>query len=279
MALLTEFQTIGTAGETVDGRTIEEQWLTDIAEEYDTDIYQAQINADHERWYGNFGQVHEVRLGKNKEGAITLEARLHPNFRLIEMNRNGQRLFTSMEITPNFRGKGKAYLTGLAVTDDPASIGTSMLQFSNASVKATPVEFKFTNPGEGNESESMLRRILSAVTGNKNEFQKNEGTQPEDQQGTDMTPEQFEALTEQNKQIICALSTVAEKLSKQESAAPADEPDTDNGEAGTETNEEFAAVKAELDELKKEFQTLKNTPSGNQQDLSNDGDSEDIKFI
>ena len=279
MALLTEFQTIGTAGETVDGRTIEEQWLTDIAEEYDTDIYQAQINADHERWYGNFGQVHEVRLGKNKEGAITLEARLHPNFRLIEMNRNGQRLFTSMEITPNFRGKGKAYLTGLAVTDDPASIGTSMLQFSNASVKATPVEFKFTNPGEGNESESMLRRILSAVTGNKNEFQKNEGTQPEDQQGTDMTPEQFEALTEQNKQIISALGTVAEQLSKQEPDAPADEPDTDNGEAGTETNEEFAAVKAELDELKKEFQTLKNTPSGNQQDLSNDGDSEDIKFI
>lgn len=279
MALLTEFQTIGTAGETVDGRTIEEQWLTDIAEEYDTDIYQAQINADHERWYGNFGQVHEVRLGKNKEGATTLEARLHPNFRLIEMNRNGQRLFTSMEITPNFRGKGKAYLTGLAVTDDPASIGTSMLKFSNASVKATPVEVQFTNPGEDNESASLLRRILSAVTGNKTEFQKNEGTQPEDQQGTDMTPEQFEALTEQNKQIISALGTVAEHLSKQEPEAPADDPDTDNGEAGTETNEEFAAVKAELDELKKEFNTLKNTPSGNQQDLSNDGDSEDIKFI
>lgn len=279
MALLTEFQTIGTAGETVDGRTIEEQWLTDIAEEYDTDIYQAQINADHERWYGNFGQVHEVRLGKNKEGATTLEARLHPNFRLIEMNRNGQRLFTSMEITPNFRGKGKAYLTGLAVTDDPASIGTSMLKFSNASVKATPVEVKFTNPGEGNESETLLRRILSAVTGNKTEFQKNEGTPPEDEQGTEMKPEQFEALTEQNNKIISALGTVAEQLSKQEPDAPADEPDTDNGEAGTETNEEFAAVKAELDELKKEFQTLKNTPSGNQQDLSNDGDSEEIKFI
>ena len=77
MALLTEFQTIGTAGETVDGRTIEEQWLTDIAEEYDTDIYQAQINADHERWYGNFGQVHEVRLGKNKEGAITRVSRTY----------------------------------------------------------------------------------------------------------------------------------------------------------------------------------------------------------
>lgn len=281
MALLTEFQVVGTAGETVDGRTIEEQWLTDIAEQYDLDIYQAQINADHERWFGNFGQVHEVRLGKNKEGTTTLEARLHPNFRLIEMNRNGQRLFTSMEITPNFRGKGKAYLTGLAVTDDPASIGTSMLKFSNASVKALPQEIHFTNPGEGTETESLLKRILSALTGSKNESFKNQpGTEPDtNEQGTDMTPEQFAELTEQNKQIISALGTVAEKLSKQEPETQADEPEGDNSEQTTVPAEDFNALKTELADLKKEFNTLKNTPAGDNEDLSNNGDNDAIEFI
>lgn len=278
MPLLTDFQVIGTAGETVDGRTIEEQWLKDMAEDYDLDIYQAQINADHERWYGNFGQVHEVRLGKNKEGATTLEARLHPNFRLIEMNRNGQRLFTSMEITPNFRGKGKAYLTGLAVTDDPASVGTSMLKFSNSSVKAAPHEITFTNPGENGESENILLRILSAVTGNKSEFQKKPGKAPDtDTQGTDMTPEQFEALTEQNKQIISALGTVAEKLSVQ---TPDEDDQADEGtEPEMVSAAEFNTLKTELTDLKAEFSKLKNTPAGDHEDLGNQGDGADIDFI
>ena len=35
-----------------------------------------------------------------------------------------------MEIIKNFAGSGKAYLVGLALTDSPASTGTSMLQFS-----------------------------------------------------------------------------------------------------------------------------------------------------
>lgn len=286
MALLTEFQVVGTAGETVDGRTIEEQWLTDIADQYDLDIYQAQINADHERWFGNFGQVHEVRLGKNKEGATTLEARLHPNFRLIEMNRNGQRLFTSMEITPNFRGKGKAYLTGLAVTDDPASIGTSMLKFSNASVKALPQEIHFTNPGEGTETESLLKRILSAVTGNKNESFKNQpGTEPDtNEQGTDMTPEQFAQLTEQNEKIISALGALAENHSQQ----PDGTPDGNQGDGNANTVEEapatvsadeFNSVKTELEGMKAEFEKLKNKPAGEEQDFTNDGDAQDIPFI
>ena len=35
-----------------------------------------------------------------------------------------------MELTDDFAGTGKAYLMGLAVTDEPASLGTSQLHFS-----------------------------------------------------------------------------------------------------------------------------------------------------
>lgn len=41
----------------------------------------------------------------------------------------GQKVYTSMEIRPNFANSGKCYLVGLAVTDDPASLGTEYLGF------------------------------------------------------------------------------------------------------------------------------------------------------
>ena len=37
------------------------------------------------------------------------------------MNKAAQKVYTSMEIQPNFANTGKCYLVGLAVTDDPAS--------------------------------------------------------------------------------------------------------------------------------------------------------------
>lgn len=40
------------------------------------------------------------------------------------MNKAAQKVYTSMEIQPNFANTGKCYLVGLAVTDDPASLGT-----------------------------------------------------------------------------------------------------------------------------------------------------------
>jgi hypothetical protein len=48
------------------------------------------------------------------------------------MNKAGQKLYTSIEISPNFAGTNKAYLVGLAVTDSPASLGTEMLAFAAA---------------------------------------------------------------------------------------------------------------------------------------------------
>jgi hypothetical protein len=62
---------------------------------------------------------------------------LKPNQKLLWLNDQGEKLFTSIEIWPNFAGTGKAYLTGLAVTDEPASLGTQELYFSRRTNKAT----------------------------------------------------------------------------------------------------------------------------------------------
>lgn len=274
--LLTDWQTLATAGSTVDGREIREQWLTDIAETYDREKYTAVINADHERWYGNFGHVHEVRLGKSKDGKTTLEGRLAPNFRLVEMNRNGQRLFMSIEVNPNFAGEGKAYLGGLAVTDTPASLGTSMLKFSaKDSVHSQPEAFRLSIPGEESETKGLLQKLLNAITGN-HDFKTQPDTPAPDQQGTAMTPEQFEALKDQNEKIIAGLGGLAE-------AFKASQPEPQQPEEGAQpqpvTAEQFAELQQKLDAMTEEFNKLKTEPAAGTKVPANGGAADEIEFI
>ena len=61
------------------------------------------------------------------------------------MNKASQKIYTSMEIQPNFANTGKSYLVGLAVTDDPASLGTEMLEFS-AKAKHSPLATRKSSP-------------------------------------------------------------------------------------------------------------------------------------
>ncbi|STP44436.1 phage capsid scaffolding protein [Escherichia coli] len=52
-----------------------------------------------------------------------------------------------MEIRPNFANTGKCHLIGLAVTDDPASLGTEYLQFCSR-VQQNPLAGKKDQPGD-----------------------------------------------------------------------------------------------------------------------------------
>lgn len=202
VALLTDWVTIGTAGPTVDGRTITDQWLTEMAESYDPDVYTAVINSEHLLdFYGSFGHVRELRNGKSKDGKVTLEARLEPNVRMLDMNLRGQRLFTSMEVIEDFAGTGKAYLAGLAITDLPASLGTTELRFTRAAkhgqYRAAPVEVDgavFTPAaaaaGEADDDASLARKLFTAflsLCGQANPNPAQHGT-------TDMTPDEIQAL-------------------------------------------------------------------------------------
>lgn len=140
-SLVSVWKRVATSGTTADGREILPQELRDIAETYKSSRYTAVIWCEHERWHGSHGTVFSVRLLEDAEdlepGQIALEAQLKPNDQLLRLNDLGQKLFTSIEITPNFAGTGKAYLTGLAVTDEPASLGTQELYFSRKTNKTS----------------------------------------------------------------------------------------------------------------------------------------------
>jgi len=129
--LQTDWKCIGRSGSTVDGRVISPQVIEDMAASYDKELYTALIWPEHNRWF-NMGQIVQLRSQANSEGGKDLYAIISPNDYYLAANSAGQKLFSSMEITLDFRKTGKAYLTGMGATDDPASVATSEIRLSKA---------------------------------------------------------------------------------------------------------------------------------------------------
>ncbi|UXN37780.1 GPO family capsid scaffolding protein [Avibacterium paragallinarum] len=141
MSKKSKWVVIATEGATTDGREIQRNWIEEMAESYDPkNTYGARINLDHIKFntYWKdvpnskcFGDVLALKAEEREDGKLQLLAQLKPTDALIELNREGQKVYTSVEIDTNFADTGKAYLVGLAVTDNPASLGTEMLSFSH----------------------------------------------------------------------------------------------------------------------------------------------------
>lgn len=136
---------LATAGSTVDGRTIDDKMLDEMASSYDPKTYGARLNIEHirgitgEKPFRSYGDVVEVSVGEvevNFNGAKEKRKALYGTFDVLEdaeqLNASGQKVYPSIEIEPNFGGKGFAYLMGCALTDSPASIATERLQFKVA---------------------------------------------------------------------------------------------------------------------------------------------------
>ncbi|WP_412022668.1 GPO family capsid scaffolding protein [Burkholderia cepacia] len=132
----TKFFCIATEGATTDGRKIDRKMLEQMASNYDPKKYGARINMEHIRGmypdgaFRAYGDVIALKTDE-QDGKTRLLAQLSPTKDLIAMtNEQRQKVYTSMEVDPDFAGTGEAYLVGLAVTDNPASLGTEMLEFS-----------------------------------------------------------------------------------------------------------------------------------------------------
>ncbi|MEC5345072.1 GPO family capsid scaffolding protein [Brenneria populi] len=147
---------VGVEGDTCDGRVIDAKDIQDMAETFDPRVYGCRINLEHLKGilpdspFRRYGDVVELKSEKIEDdsainGKLALFARLTPTDDLIAMNKAGQKIYTSMEIQPNFANSGKARLVGLAVTDDPASLGTEMLEFS-AKAKHNPLASRKSSP-------------------------------------------------------------------------------------------------------------------------------------
>jgi hypothetical protein len=133
--LRSKFYRVATSGKTVDGRDISPQQIDQMATNYDPKKYGARIWMEHLRSlmpdgaFKAYGDVIALKSETGSDGKRVLLAQIAPTPELVEINRKGQKVFSSVEINPNFSDTNEAYLMGLAVTDSPASTGTEMIKF------------------------------------------------------------------------------------------------------------------------------------------------------
>lgn len=137
-------------GATTDGRKISRDWITQMAANYDPKVFGARVNLEHLKGLlpdGPFRAYGDVLSLSTEEdnGKLHLVAEISPTDDLVAMNKKRQKVYTSIEVNPSFADTGEAYLVGIAVTDDPASLGTEMLEFS-ANAKVNPLAARKSDP-------------------------------------------------------------------------------------------------------------------------------------
>ena len=172
----TDWRVIGVSGETADGRTILAKELQEMADQYDPEIYGARINLEHMNFLfpdfaGGYGDVVELKAEPwaKDETKTALLAKLNITDSLQKLWDSGQKIYTSMEITPRFADTNKAYLTGLAITDTPASLGTTA-NYTAAKTKAEEKiftayrqtetqEIAMTKPQDSNQTENQAKQL------------------------------------------------------------------------------------------------------------------------
>lgn len=143
---------VATEGATTDGRAISRDWITQMAKNFNPKKYGARIWLEHLRGlypdsaFRAYGDVLAVEARDVEDGKIGLFAQISPLPELVDMIKRGQKIYTSIEVSPKFADTGEAYLTGLAVTDTPASLGTEVLSFASQHPDANPFKGRKSAP-------------------------------------------------------------------------------------------------------------------------------------
>ena len=254
MAKTSKWFVVATEGATTDGRTINRTWIEQMAANYDPKKYGARVNLEHIKWRYMwnddphskcYGDVVGLKTEENAEGKLQLLAQIDPTDDLIKLNKDRQKIYTSIECDPNFADTGEAYLVGLAVTDNPASLGTEMLVFS-AGASANPLnnrkekaENLFTAAIETElEFEEVKEKGLSVFAKIRALFADKEKT--DDERFADQT-QAIELLAEQTKETLEKLTALSADLAKQQT--------------------ELTEVKATNESIQAKFTTLEKVPS------------------
>lgn len=244
---------VAVEGATTDGREIQRNWIEEMAEQYDPNTYGARVNCEHiksvmpDSKFGAYGDVLAVKAeeaeiaGKTK---LALFVKIKPTQELIELNKRSQKIYTSMEVEPNFADTGKAYLTALGVTDNPASLGVEALEFSakNGALNsrktsatalfsaAEPTEIEFEE--EPSSAISDLKAKFAALFTRVEKIQK------------DDSGKAFTAMTEQ------IIEMFGHQLDSQEK----------NEKQIEKLNRQVSALQEQSDELKAAFSSTETEP-------------------
>ena len=200
-------------------------------------------------------------IGGKAESRLALFAQVDALDPLIQLNRAGQKLYTSIEIAPNFANTGKAYLVGLAVTDSPASLGTEMLQFSAQQGDKSPLANRKQDAAnlfsaaeetaieldEGGTTNADPTGIFASIKGLLDRFTPGgAGGQPPVQPPAAVTPPAAPEASQGGDLVAlgAALGQIAAAVQEQ----------------GTASRDQFAALTAELNTLKTKVDTAPVSP-------------------
>lgn len=134
-----KFFRVGVEGDTADGRIILRSDIEQAAKNYNPEKYGARINCEHIlglspdgpfKAYGDVLALKTENFTIDGEEKLALMAQISPTDELVLLNKKRQKVYFSMEIHPDFKKSGEAYLVGLAITDNPASLGTEMMKLA-----------------------------------------------------------------------------------------------------------------------------------------------------
>ncbi|CBJ80139.1 conserved hypothetical protein [Xenorhabdus bovienii str. Jollieti] len=253
--LMTNWICIAMEGDTVDGRVMEPQWILDAAELYDPQLYTALIWPEHERWTGTMGEVLAVKAERGEDGALRLYAQLRPNHRLLDANRDGQLLFTSVEFTidGNWRGTGKSYLEGLAVTSSPASVGTTRLQFSKKKKSHRSGTY---SPLVIDEVREFKQKGTKMAKSTKKTWRSRFGIEePEETSAENTGDDALQAIAEALAEMDKRMAAVESKLKSTEQEVEEVQGDIETVKEVVDT-EEFARLRDSLPDILKKFGKL-----------------------
>lgn len=156
MATKSKFFRVATEGATTDGRTITRTWIQQMAKNFDPKKYGARVWLEHLRGimpdgpfraYGDIEAVKAEEIEMDGKKLLALYAQLSPTPDLVAITTKAkQKIYSSVEIDPDFADTGEAYLVGLGITDSPASLGTDVLEFSAKNPEASPFKGRKVRP-------------------------------------------------------------------------------------------------------------------------------------
>lgn len=264
---VSKFFRVAVEGATSDGRVIDRAMLEQIAASYDPNVYGARVNIEHMRGYSPnsdfraYGDVTAVKTGEVEIGGVkklALFAQISPTDELIDLNKKRQKIYSSMEVRPRFADSEKAYLVGLAVTDNPASLGTEMLEFAAKNPNSNPFAARKEKPDdlftaaeeitlefEDAPDEGAMAKFRAAIAGALAKFGAKSATDDA----------RFAAIAEGFEQIGDAFA--AHVTATEQKLSARDKTITD--------------LQTTVADLKAKYSALDNTPTGTQRPLATGG--------
>lgn len=275
-------------GQTVDGRELTGQEIQQMGASYSLEKYGARINLEHfsgwspEPPFNAYGDIIKVEAVE-EDGKWSLYNTISalPNF--VAMNKNGQKIYPSIEFYRNFAGTGIAYQVGLGMTDQPASLGTEPIKFSanQFALRTQPnseIYMSLTTPTEQNnpvpnDQKGFLEQLKSMISLS----QPKPAAQPDDFQTT-VTQGLVTALNG-----IKDLNEKFKTLSSTPAAAtppvnpPVSAPVTQNTEQQEAFNQALSPILQSIQSLQTQLTQLSTTPVNNPP-ASSGGDTDQITY-